>query len=62
MIVKSIIKQEWQKSDQQKGEGTFGAGEGHHFYRPIDSYEGLHRLYSIYRHLFGMPEETLSKK
>ncbi|KAJ5244086.1 hypothetical protein N7489_004182 [Penicillium chrysogenum] len=35
--------EEWQKSDQQKGEGTFGAGEGHHFYRPIDSYEGLHR-------------------
>jgi hypothetical protein len=35
--------EEWQKSDQYKGEGTFEAGEGHHFYRPIDSYEGLHR-------------------
>ncbi|OQE74633.1 hypothetical protein PENNAL_c0076G04527 [Penicillium nalgiovense] len=35
--------EEWQKSEHHKGEGTFEAGEGHHFYRPIDSYEGLHR-------------------
>lgn len=35
--------EEWQKSGQYKTEGTFEAREGHHFYRPIDSYEGLHR-------------------
>ncbi|KAJ5182382.1 hypothetical protein N7449_012529 [Penicillium cf. viridicatum] len=35
--------EEWQKSELHKGEGTFEASEGHHFYRPIDSYEGLHR-------------------
>jgi len=34
---------EWQKTQYQGGEGTFDAVEGHHFYRPIDSYEGLHR-------------------
>ncbi|KAJ5158818.1 uncharacterized protein N7500_008469 [Penicillium coprophilum] len=35
--------EEWQKSETLKLEGTFEAREGHHFYRPIDSYEGLHR-------------------
>lgn len=35
--------EEWQKSEHHKSEGTFEAREGHHFYRPIDSYEGLHR-------------------
>ncbi|OQE37994.1 hypothetical protein PENCOP_c009G02691 [Penicillium coprophilum] len=35
--------EEWQKSATHKLEGTFEAREGHHFYRPIDSYEGLHR-------------------
>lgn len=35
--------EEWQKSGRNKGEGTFESREGHHFYRPIDSYEGLHR-------------------
>ncbi|KAJ5494433.1 hypothetical protein N7463_010520 [Penicillium fimorum] len=35
--------EEWQKSENPKLKGTFEAGEGHHFYRPIDSYEGLHR-------------------
>lgn len=34
---------EWQNSERQDREGTFDAVEGHHFYRPIDSYEGLHR-------------------
>jgi hypothetical protein len=34
---------EWQKTEHQVREGTFDAVEGHHFYRPIDSYEGLHR-------------------
>jgi hypothetical protein len=34
---------EWQQSATQLVEGTFDATEGHHFYRPIDSYEGLHR-------------------
>ncbi|QQK46729.1 Major facilitator superfamily domain, general substrate transporter [Penicillium digitatum] len=35
--------EEWQKSKIYKTEGKFEAREGHHFYRPIDSYEGLHR-------------------
>jgi hypothetical protein len=35
--------EEGQKTELYKGEGTFEASEGHHFYRPIDSYEGLHR-------------------
>ncbi|KAJ5827336.1 hypothetical protein N7447_004099 [Penicillium robsamsonii] len=35
--------EEWQKSENHKVEGTFEAGEGYHLYRPIDSYEGLHR-------------------
>ncbi|KXG45692.1 Major facilitator superfamily domain, general substrate transporter [Penicillium griseofulvum] len=35
--------EEWQKSEHHKSEGAFEAREGHHFYRPIDSYEGLHR-------------------
>ncbi|KAJ5687944.1 hypothetical protein N7536_010563 [Penicillium majusculum] len=35
--------EEGQKNELSKGEGTFEASEGHHFYRPIDSYEGLHR-------------------
>lgn len=30
-------------SKQQLTQGTFDATEGHHFYRPIDSYEGIHR-------------------
>ena len=36
-------EEDWQKNERHKGEGTFEAREGHHFYRPIDSYEGLHR-------------------
>ena len=34
---------EWQKTGTAGNGGTFDAAEGHHFYRPIDSYEGLHR-------------------
>jgi hypothetical protein len=34
---------EWQRNGHQDKSGTFNAVEGHHFYRPIDSYEGLHR-------------------
>jgi hypothetical protein len=30
-------------SKQQLSQGTFDATEDHHFYRPIDSYEGIHR-------------------
>jgi hypothetical protein len=30
-------------SKNQLTQGTFDATEGHHFYRPIDSYEGIHR-------------------
>lgn len=30
-------------SNQQLTQGTFDATEDHHFYRPIDSYEGIHR-------------------
>jgi hypothetical protein len=35
--------EEWQKIEHHKSEGAFEVREGHHFYRPIDSYEGLHR-------------------
>lgn len=35
--------QEWQQSKTQAVEGTYEVTEGHHFYRPIDGYEGLHR-------------------
>ncbi|CAG8167715.1 unnamed protein product [Penicillium salamii] len=34
---------ELQKTQYSGEGGTFDAVEGHHFYRPIDSYEGLHR-------------------
>lgn len=34
---------ELQKTQYAGEGGTFDAGEGHQFYRPIDSYEGLHR-------------------
>lgn len=30
-------------SKQQLTQGTFDATEDHYFYRPIDSYEGIHR-------------------
>lgn len=35
--------EEGQKDELRQEKGTFEASEGHHFYRPIDSYEGLHR-------------------
>lgn len=34
---------ELQKTQYAGEGGTFDAVEGHQFYRPIDSYEGLHR-------------------
>lgn len=34
---------EWQQSKTDIVQGTFDVAEGHHHYRPIDSYEGLHR-------------------
>ena len=34
---------ESQKSDTHTGAGAFEIREGHHLYRPIDGYEGLHR-------------------
>ncbi|KAJ5618292.1 hypothetical protein N7528_006935 [Penicillium herquei] len=34
---------EWQQQYSHSGEGTFEVKEGHQFYRPIDSYEGIHR-------------------
>lgn len=34
---------EWQLGKSLAVEGTFETTEGHHFYRPIDGYEGLHR-------------------
>lgn len=34
---------ERQESHSNKAEGTFEAGDNHHIFRPIDSYEGLHR-------------------
>ncbi|KAJ6014263.1 hypothetical protein N7540_008854 [Penicillium herquei] len=34
---------EWQQQYSHSGEGTFEVKEGHQFYRPIDTYEGIHR-------------------
>ncbi|KAJ6026593.1 hypothetical protein N7460_011410 [Penicillium canescens] len=34
---------ERQQSHSNKAEGTFEAADNHHLFRPIDSYEGLHR-------------------
>ncbi|KAJ5703162.1 hypothetical protein N7488_010710 [Penicillium malachiteum] len=34
---------EWQQQYSHSGEGTFEVKDGHQFYRPIDSYEGIHR-------------------
>lgn len=32
-----------QESRSTRDKGTFDASVGHHLYRPIDSYEGIHR-------------------
>ncbi|CAI7677401.1 unnamed protein product [Penicillium manginii] len=34
---------EFQQTRQIDGKSTFNSGAGHHLYRPIDSYEGIHR-------------------
>ena len=34
---------ERQQSHSNKAEGTFEGADSHHLFRPIDSYEGLHR-------------------
>lgn len=34
---------EFQQISPTEGKSTFDSGAGHHLYRPIDSYEGIHR-------------------
>lgn len=34
---------EFQQTITTVGKSTFDSGAGHHLYRPIDSYEGIHR-------------------
>lgn len=42
-VIQDESDREWQKTGTATEGGTFDAAEGHHFYRPIDTYEGLHR-------------------
>lgn len=38
-----ISDRQLEQSSSAKGKSTFDASVGHHLYRPIDSYEGIHR-------------------